>query len=267
MPLHKIRDFDPDYRTHFDHNDIKGFDLYSGAEKVGAIEDLFVDDNGNFRFFRIHIGRFPFGKTVLLPIGLTRVDYPAKRVDVDRLSRAQLESLPAYNSSLSSDAVEAQVRRLYRSADAVPQDAELYELNDRDHQTLKLYEERLIANKTRQKTGEVLVGKRVETETQQVSVPIEKERIVVERMAPADADTPVALGDAVFDAGAAVRLDIYEEAVDIRKEAFVREQINVRKEVDRDTVVAEEPLRREVLDLQTSGSDVLRTNEQSSEQF
>ena len=48
---------------------------------------------------------------------------------------------------------------------------------------LKLYQERLVADKHREKTGEVTVGKRVETETARVSVPIEKERVVVERTA------------------------------------------------------------------------------------
>jgi len=59
-------------------------------------------------------------------------------------------------------------------------------MNDQDHQNIKLYQERLIANKKRAKIGRVAIGKHVGTETQRVSVPIEKERLVVERVTPAD---------------------------------------------------------------------------------
>lgn len=39
----------------------------------------------------------------------------------------------------------------------------------------------LLSIKERKKTGEVAIGKRVETESAQVAVPIEKERVVIER--------------------------------------------------------------------------------------
>jgi len=56
------------------------------------------------------------------------------------------------------------------------QEPSLYDVNEQDHQTLRLYQERLVANKQRVKT-EVAVGKHVETETTQVSVPIEKSEL------------------------------------------------------------------------------------------
>ncbi|MBD1888488.1 DUF2382 domain-containing protein [Coleofasciculus sp. FACHB-SPT9] len=132
------------------------------------------------------------------------------------------------------------------------QEPSLYDMNDRDHQTLKLYEERLIANKTRQKTGEVAVGKHVETETARVSVPIERERVIVERVTPADAGRAVTPGEAAFQEGEAARVEIYEETPNIQKEAFVREEVRIRKEVDRETVNAEEQLRREELDVNSN---------------
>jgi stress response protein YsnF len=39
------------------------------------------------------------------------------------------------------------------------QEPELYSLNDQNHPSLKLYEERLVASKTRQKTGETVISK------------------------------------------------------------------------------------------------------------
>lgn len=136
-------------------------------------------------------------------------------------------------------------------------DSELYSVNERDHQTLRLYEERLVANKIRQKAGEVTVGKRVETETQRVSVPIEKERVVIERVNPTNQDA-VASGVDAFQEGEVVRMDVYEETPDIRKEAFVREEVRVRKEIDHDTVEANETLRREELDIDKDGNPIIR---------
>ncbi|PLZ98552.1 photosystem reaction center subunit H [Fischerella thermalis CCMEE 5268] len=128
----------------------------------------------------------------------------------------------------------------------------LYGMNEQNHQTLRLYEERLIANKRRQKVGEVTVGKHVETETARVAVPVEKERVVVERVTPNDAGTPVAPGEATFRQGEVTHMDIYEETPEIRKEAVVREEVRVRKEVDHDTVETQDTVRREELDVNTS---------------
>ncbi len=121
---------------------------------------------------------------------------------------------------------------------------------------LKLYQERLVAGKHREKTGEVTVGKRVETETAQVSVPIEKERVVVERTAGVG-QAIVPPSEATFQSGEVARVDVYEETPDIHKEAFVREEVRVRKEVAQEVVHAEESIRREELDVDTQGRPVV----------
>ncbi|WP_375477495.1 DUF2382 domain-containing protein [uncultured Nostoc sp.] len=125
----------------------------------------------------------------------------------------------------------------------------LYGLNEQDHQTLKLYEERLIASKRRQKTGEVTIGKHVETDTARVAVPVERERVVIERVTPADAGTAVSGREADFREGEVARIEIHEETADVRKEAFLREEVRVRKVVDQDTVETQETVRREELDV------------------
>jgi uncharacterized protein (TIGR02271 family) len=133
------------------------------------------------------------------------------------------------------------------------QEPALFGLNEQDHQTLRLYEERLIANKRRQKTGEVTVSKHVETETARVVVPVERERVLIERVTPADAGAAVAPGTADFREGEDASIELYEETPDIRKEAFVREEVRVQKIVDHDTVEAQEKIRREELDVNAPG--------------
>ena len=126
-----------------------------------------------------------------------------------------------------------------------------------DHEPIRLYQERLIADKDRFKTGAVSVGKRVETETREVSVPIENERIVIERSTPTG--TVAAATNPSFEEGEVARVETYGEEADIRKEAFVREEVTVRKETEREVVTGQESLRREKLDVSSEGNpDVVK---------
>lgn len=133
------------------------------------------------------------------------------------------------------------------------------EVDTDGRQNLKLYEERLIANKERFRAGAVSIGKRVETETQSVSVPVEKERIVIERTAATEG-TVVAPGEATFAEGEVARVEVYEESANVEKQAFVREEVNVRKEVEQDTVTARETIRREELEVDTDGDATINRN-------
>jgi len=140
-----------------------------------------------------------------------------------------------------------------RNSYSYQKDPSLYEMNDTDHQSLKLYEERLVVNKKRQKTGEVTLGKHIEVETARATVPVERERVVIERLNPTATGTVVFPSSNDFREGEVTRVEVYEETPDIHKEAFVREEVRVRKEVAHNTVQAEETVRREELDVNTSG--------------
>ncbi|MEP0915193.1 DUF2382 domain-containing protein [Leptolyngbya sp. DQ-M1] len=318
MALYKIKEFDPNYRDHFDGGDVKDLDLYNGDEKIGSVNDVLVDEDGRFRYLVISTGAWIFGKKVLLPIGRAQIDYSAHRAYANGLTKEQVEQLPEFTDDLKMDYHgEEQVRSVYRSdaasttatgatgtsaamgastidtsamntpiegsaaldSDAAGMaytgssmgagftptydqdtynydlDRDLYKMDHHDDR-IRLYEERLIANKRRMKAGEVTVGKHVETETARVSVPIEKERVVVERVASTDT-TAVPVGEAAFHEGEVARMEVYEETPDIRKEAFVREEVRVKKVVDQDVVNSEEQIRREELDLNTDGRPVI----------
>ncbi|MBW4572499.1 MAG: DUF2382 domain-containing protein [Tolypothrix carrinoi HA7290-LM1] len=308
MPLHKLEDFDSDYRNSFDGDDIKGKSVYTEGsdEKIGTVSDVLVDEDGHFRYFVVDLGFWIFGKKVLLPVGRSRVDHGADRVYALGMTRQQAEDLPEFSDRLAVDYdYEEKVRGVYRpttgitaersldtptpldattglgatslgaatglgaaayqptpGADAIVDrptynrdtynyqlDSSLYDMNEQDHQTLRLYEERLVANKQRRKTGEVAISKHVETETARVSVPVDKERVIVERVTPADAGRTVSPDATAFKEGEVARMEIYEETADIKKEAFVREEVNIKKVVDHDTVEAKETIRREELDV------------------
>jgi len=270
MPLIKLEDFYPAYREgHSDSkSEIKSFEVCTqGGKKVGSVTDILVDEqHGRFRYLVVDMSSSGFGKKALLPIGLAHINYTDHRVYVEGLSKGQIERLPDLHDLKRVDYhYEGQVRDVYRPMPTTTdvaqgavkgvshyeQDPDLYAVNDTQHQSLKLYEERLIASKQRQKTGEVAIGKHVETKTTRVSVPVEKERVVIERVTPMGG-AAIAPGTA-FQEGEVARMEVYEETPDIHKEAFVREEVRVTKVVDQDTVMAEETLRREELEVNTQG--------------
>ena len=294
MLLYKIEDFNPNYRqAAFDDDDIKGADVYAGNtdDKIGTIDTVLVDETGHFRYFVVETGSWIFGKKVLLPIALCRIDFKGRHVYATNLrSKDQVEKLPRYEDGMAVDYdYEEQVRGIYRTSTveaSVPVEAslplegpvpvsrthsvspqtrqaaydrdtytyerepQLYQMNEQDHQKLKLYEERLVADKTRRKTGEVIIGKQVETKTVKLQVPVEKERVVIEHTTPEYAGSRVT-PDTAFKQEEMAHLDIYEESVNIQKQAFVREEVQVRKEVEQDTVEATDTVRREELDVKT----------------
>ncbi|MBK1989033.1 DUF2382 domain-containing protein [Sphaerospermopsis aphanizomenoides BCCUSP55] len=272
MPLYKLEEFDPDYRETFRGDDIKALRLYTeGGVEVGAVADVLVDQNGRFRYLVIDTSLDGVGKKILLPIGLARINYPAQCVYVDGLSKQQVEHLPEYQENIVLDEeYEEQVRSVYRSPISTmnyeresytyEQEPSLYGLNEQYHQTLRLYEERLIAEKHRVKTGEVAVGKHIETETASVRVPIQKERIVIDRVQPTATSTVVDPNEIKFQEGEVARIEVYQETPEIHKEAFVREEVRVRKMVDQDMVEAQDIIRREELDINTSGDFNLQEN-------
>jgi len=282
MALYKLHDYYPNYRETFGDGKLATVENYSvytqGEDKVGDAKNLLVDDSGRFRYVVVDTGPWIFGKNVLLPVGLAKFDYNRDRIFVDGLTRQQIENLPAYKDDQAVDQrYEDQVRDQYRSLgkrrnqqkfmdrphsaetqsrkyDSTSYDREptLYGMSEEDnHGTLKLYEERLVTNRNRVKTGEVAIGKHVETETAEASVPLEKERVVVERHSTNG--KPVGSHSPQFKEGEVARMDVYEDEATIEKEAYAREEVSVRKETERDVAKAKETVRREELDVNTDG--------------
>jgi uncharacterized protein (TIGR02271 family) len=169
---------------------------------------------------------------------------------------AGAESAPATTNTEPMLDLETGYAGYDRGTYGYEKEPDLYDLNEQNHPNLKLYEERLIASKNRQKTGEAVISKRVETETANASVAVDKERVVVERI-PVNG-TVVTPGEANFQAGEVARMDVYEEVPEFHKEAFVREEVRVSKVVDKETATAQEQLRREELDVDTEGRPAVK---------
>lgn len=292
MALFKIADRYPNYQNRFfDGQDIKETSVYvsgNDTDKVGSVHDVLVDEAGRMRYLVIDTGFWIFGKQVLLPMGRCVDDPERDRIYLQDLTKTQVEQLPEYSSDMVVDhGYEEQVRSVYRTSSvetsapvemSVPversgryattdqpysydKEPVLYSMDDNNHKRLRLYEERLVADKTQQKTGSVTVSKRVETEVGTAKVPVEKEKIIIE-IESVKGTTRVNTPDDSFQEGEVTRLDVYKEQAEIRKEPVVYQEVNIRKETETDVVTAREHLRREELQVDKEGEPPLTNDNQ-----
>jgi uncharacterized protein YrrD len=71
MVLHRLAEFDPNYRETIQGNDIKGLGVYTdvGHEKIGTVTDVLVDEQGRFRYLIVDLGFWIFGKKSIITSG------------------------------------------------------------------------------------------------------------------------------------------------------------------------------------------------------
>lgn len=261
MSLLKIEKYNPNYKNEiFRGNSIENFQIYEtdNQRRIGSVHAILVDNSGHLRYLVIDAKSWGFDKQVLLPIGRSRIDYTNKRIYALNLTKDQVRLLPEYTEDLVVDynyeetvrsnyrPEEGQMTRYEGSSYNYESEPELYGIREADHGSIRLYEERLMAQKNRQKIGEVIVGKSVKTEIARASVPVEKERVIIEQNRFSEVGKNVTPNEANFGEGE-VRMEIYEETASIYKEAFISGEVTVKKVIERELVTAEETLRRDEL--------------------
>lgn len=116
---------------------------------------------------------------------------------------------------------------------------------------IELYEERLVTQTQRIKTGEVKISKRIVTQTASADIPVTKEKIVIEIESIYTGETRIDIGEAQTAEDGSIRMDIYEEQALSCRRIVPYQNVSVRKEVVTDVVTTQETLRREELDVVT----------------
>ena len=265
MSLQSLRQFAADFDTQDSvQNDLISLPLFvtETNEQIGTVEDVLVADSGNFRYLVVRSD----DRVFLVPVGICRAYSEQDAISIEGLSNRQdLDTLPPYDNNTQIDYdYEEQIRQVFRQLlafdeartasferDSYSYDREpdLYQISGDENQTIKLYEEKLITNKQRHEVGEVTIGKRVETETAEAQIPVEKEKVVVKVNEVGDKEIPAEPGEAKFESGEVVKMKVYEETADIKKEAFVRQEVEVKKEVEKKVINAEETLRKEEIEM------------------
>lgn len=249
-----------------DHNydlgetyDIVGRHAYAhNGEKVGTVRDLLTDDSGRTRYFVLDVGSWFSTKEVMVPVGAARIEDDG--IYFDQLTKDQVKDMSTYTAGqdYTYDNQVEDVRVLY-GADKAQQQSTPGEFVYRDDddtyrtpQRLQLLEERLQVNKDRYVAGQVEIGKHVETRTENVTVGLEREELVIERRPVSEArpvDGSVTLGEGTET----VRVDLEAERADVSKQAYVTEEVEIGKRTVTEQQTVTETVGREVLDVNQSG--------------
>jgi len=115
--------------------------------------------------------------------------------------------------------------------------------------SVPVVEEELIAEKRSKEAGAVHLRKEVRTERKNISVPVTREEVRVERV---PAGREVRPGEATFQENE-VTIPIREEEVEVRKRPVVREEVRVSKTPRQEERVASAEVRKERAEVEEEG--------------
>ena len=74
-----------------------GYEVYDrNAEKIGKVDDLFVDENDQPEYLRVKMGFLGLEGTSLIPWELTRVDEQGRRIEVS-VDKATAKEGPSFD--------------------------------------------------------------------------------------------------------------------------------------------------------------------------
>jgi uncharacterized protein (TIGR02271 family) len=273
IPLDELNDFqvaegDPD---------VRGWEvLSSDGRKIGEVDNLLVDTAAmKVRYLDVDIDddllEGKADRHILVPIGYARLDEDDDRIFVDALDSTSLRQIPEYRHEALTREYETNLQSHFgtgrTTGGTADQDfyaGEAYS-DDRfygsrrqgaDEQRVTRSEEQLAIGRREQKTGEVAVDKRVETEHVREEVPLRHEEVTVERR-------PVEGGmgaNARIGEDEEIRVPVTEEELVVEKRAVPKEEIVVRKRENIETETVEADLRKERIDVRREG-DIDRSDE------
>src|SRR5215210_3998130 len=231
-----------------------GYEVYDrNGEKIGKVDDLFVDENDQPEYLGVKMGFLGLEGTSLIPWELTRVNEEGHRIEVS-VDKAQVKEGPSFNDDRDiTPEYENEVRSHYGVGGSSQESAELADrgaygdyYGDEDELRVQRIEEELRAGTREREAGAMRVRKRVRTDREQISVPTRHEEVSVERV-------PVEEGRVASEAEIGedeVTMPVTEEEVATEKRPVVKEELRIRKDVVEDEEVVEEDVRREEVDVE-----------------
>jgi len=114
--------------------------------------------------------------------------------------------------------------------------------------SMTLHEEQLHARKQPVKAGEVRVHKEVVTEQQHLSVPVQREEVVIERHPVSGQSSTSSIRQ-----GEEIRIPVTEEQVRVEKETVAKEQVNIGKRKVQETEQVAGTVRKEQARVEREG--------------
>src|SRR3712207_4156640 len=164
-----------------------GYEVYDrNREKIGKVDDLFVDENDRAEYLGVKMGFLGLGGTSLIPWELTRVDEQGRRIEVS-VDKAQVKEGPSFNDDEDiTPEYENEVRSHYGVGGSSQESADKGAYSDyyggEDELRVQRTEEELRAGAREREAGAMRVRKRVRTDREQISVPTRHEEVSVERL-------------------------------------------------------------------------------------
>ena len=228
-----------------------GYEVYDqSGEKIGKVDDLFVDENDNPEYIGVKMG-FLGTSSTLIPWQLATVDETNGRIDVS-VDKDTAKSGPAFDDDREiTPEYENQVYSYYGLQRATtteePGAYEAYqsaETTDVDELRVQRSEEELRVGTREREAGALKVRKRVRIDREQIEVPTRHEEVSVERVPVEEGTASEAqIGEDE------VSIPVTEEEVVVEKRPVAKEEVRIRKDVVEDTEVVEEDVRREEVDI------------------
>ncbi len=226
-----------------------GYEVYDQAgEKIGKVDDLFVDESDQPEYIGVKMG-FLGTRSTLIPWQLATVDEANGRIDVS-VDKEAAKNGPSFDDDREiTPEFENEVYSYYglqrATATEEPGTYEAYqgETTDEDELRVQRTEEELRAGTREREAGALKVRKRVRTDREQIEVPTRHEEVTVERVPVEGEATEAEIGDDE------IRVPVTEEEVVVEKRPVAKEEVRIRKDVVEDTEVVEEDVRREEVEI------------------
>ena len=228
-----------------------GYEVYDQAgEKIGKVDDLFVDESDQPKYIGVKMG-FLGTRSTLIPWQLATVDEASGRIDVS-VDKETAKNGPTFDDDREiTPEFESEVYSYYglqrASATEDPGAYEAYQgaTTVEDELRVQRTEEELAAGTREREAGALNVRKRVRTDRERLEVPTRREEVTVERVPVSEGTTTEArIGEEE------VSVPLTEEEVVVEKRPVAKEEVRVRKDVVEDTEVVEEDVRREEIDVE-----------------
>jgi uncharacterized protein (TIGR02271 family) len=258
-----------------------GYEVYDqSGEKIGKVDDLFVDKNDNPEYIGVKMG-FLGTRSTLIPMDLVTVDEASGHINLS-VDKERAKSGPSFDDDREiTPEYEDEVYSYYglqvaQGSGARGAYGEYYyaderpgvamgdtesgefrehdpaeegvaepggDLDDEDELRVLRSEEELVAGTREREAGAINVRKRVLTERQQMEVPTRHEEISVEQVPVGGEASEAEIGEDE------VSIPITEEEVVVEKRPVAKEEVRIRKDVVEDTEVVEEEVRHEEVDI------------------
>ena len=243
----------------------EGYEVHDrDGEKIGKVDDLFVDDRDNPEYVGVKMGFLGMNST-LIPMDICRLDDEDQVITVNTEKKHATDG-PSFDADdeISRD-FERQVREHYGLNGGHDDSEERGDYGayhsdedgekrsgkssgreeDGDEMTVQRTEEELRAGTREREAGGVNVRKRVRTDKEQVKVPKKHEEVSVERV-PVDERSSSPEAEIGEDD---INVPVMEEEVITDKKAVVKEELRIKKDTVEEEEVVEEDVRKEEIEV------------------